>query len=147
MRWPQARLAEVAVRYADIRIAEEQAAAAGSTVAGPDRPRPGEFVADEVAVMLREQPYQVRCLLARSRRLAAGLPTVWEAFQRGDLDAEQVRVIDRVARRATEPQTLVAIDEKVIDAAHLRTGQSDVADRSGDRRRPGCVQRRQACRR
>jgi hypothetical protein len=117
----QARLAEVAVRYADIRIAEEQAAAAGSTVAGPDRPRPGEFVADEVAVMLREQPYQVRCLLARSRRLAAGLPTVWEAFQRGDLDAEQVRVIDRVARRATEPQTLVAIDEKVIDAAQTKS--------------------------
>jgi hypothetical protein len=72
----QARLAEVAVRYADIRIAEEQAAAAGSTVTGPNRPRPGEFVADEVAVMLREHPYQVRCLLARSRRLAAGLPTV-----------------------------------------------------------------------
>jgi hypothetical protein len=45
----------------------------------------------------------VRCLLARSRRLAAGLPTVWEAFQLCDLDAEQVRVIDRVARRATEP--------------------------------------------
>jgi Domain of unknown function (DUF222) len=117
----QARLAEVAVRYADIRIAEEQAAAAGSTVTGPNRPRPGEFVADEVAVMLREQPYQVRCLLARSRRLAAGLPTVWEAFQRGDLDAEQVRVIDRVARRATEPQTLVAIDEKVIDAAQTKS--------------------------
>jgi hypothetical protein len=45
----QARLAEVAVRYADLRIGEEQAVAAGSTVAGPNRPRPGEFVADEVA--------------------------------------------------------------------------------------------------
>jgi hypothetical protein len=30
-------------------------------------------------------------------------------------------VIDRVARRATEPQTLVAIDEKVIDAAQTKS--------------------------
>jgi hypothetical protein len=61
--------------------------------------------------------------LSRSRLagLKASLtPTVWEAFQRGDLDAEQVRVIDRVARRATEPQTLVSIDEKVIDAAQTK---------------------------
>lgn len=35
-------------------------------------------MADELAAMLREQPYQLRCLLARSRRLAADLPTVWE---------------------------------------------------------------------
>jgi hypothetical protein len=72
----QARLAEAAVRYADARIAEETAAA-------PDlprlkRPKPGEFVADELSVMLRDQPYSVRCLLARSRRMASDLPTVWE---------------------------------------------------------------------
>jgi hypothetical protein len=63
-------------------------------------------------------------LLSRSRLagLKASLtPTVWEAFQRGDLDAEQVRVIDRVARRATEPQTLVSIDEKVIDTAQTKS--------------------------
>jgi len=71
--------------------------------------------------MLRDQPYQVRCLLARSRRLAAGLPTVWEGFRRGDLDGEQIRVIDRVARRVTEAATLAAIDDQVIDAAQTRT--------------------------
>lgn len=74
----QARLAGAAVRYADERIAEA-AAAASSGLARLNRAKPGEFVADELAVMLREQPYQVRCLLARSRRLAADLPTVWEA--------------------------------------------------------------------
>src|SRR5919107_412524 len=83
-------------------------------------PNPGEFVADELSLMLREQPYTVRCLLARSRRLAADLPTVWDAFRRGDLDADQVRVIDRVARRVAEPQTLVAIDDQAIDAAQTR---------------------------
>jgi hypothetical protein len=88
---------------------------------GANRPKPGEFVADELSVMLRDQPYRVRCLLARSRRLAAGLPTVWEGFRRGDLDAEQVRVIDRVARRVTEAATLAAIDDQVIDAAQTRT--------------------------
>src|SRR4029453_14233942 len=67
---------------------------AAASVAGAGRLRrakPGEFVADELALMLREQPYSVRCLVARSRRLAADLPTVWEAFRCGALDVEQVR--------------------------------------------------------
>jgi hypothetical protein len=78
-------------------------------------------VADELSVMLRDEPYQVRCLLARSRRMAADLPTVWEAFRRGGLDAEQIRVIDRVARRVTEASTLAAIHDRVIDAAQTRS--------------------------
>jgi Domain of unknown function (DUF222) len=69
-----------------------------------------------LSVMLRDQPYSVRCLLARSRRMASDLPTVWEGFRRGDLDAEQIRVIDRVARRVTEAATLAAIDDQVVDA-------------------------------
>jgi hypothetical protein len=78
-------------------------------------------VADELSLLLRDQPYQVRCLLARTRRLANGLPTVWDAFQCGDVDAEQIRVIDRVARRVTEAATLAAIDDQVIEAARTRT--------------------------
>ncbi len=39
----------------------------------------------------------------------------------GDLDAEQVRIIDRVARRASESHTLVAIDEQVVQAAQTRS--------------------------
>ena len=112
-----ARLAEAAVRYADLRIAEETSEAPASDCAGPKRPKPGEFVADELSLLLRDQPYLVRCLIARTRRLANGLPTVWEAFQCGDVDAEQIRVIDRVARRVTEAATLAAIDDQVIDAA------------------------------
>ena len=80
-----ARLAGAAVRYADARIAEETAGSATSGLPRIKRAKPGEFVADEIAVMLREQPYQVRCLLARSRRLASDLPTVWEGFQRGEI--------------------------------------------------------------
>ena len=76
-----ARLAEAAVRYADCRIAEDTAAASGSVSGRLKRAKPGEFVADELALMLRDQPYQVRHLLARSRRMAADLPTVWEAFR------------------------------------------------------------------
>jgi hypothetical protein len=117
----QARLAEAAMRYADARIAEDTAAADRQATSKPGRAKPGEFVADELSVMLRDQPYQVRCLLARTRRLIRGLPTVWEAFQRGDVDAEQVRVIDRVARRVTEATTLAAIDEQVINAAQTKT--------------------------
>ena len=81
-----ARLAEAAVRYADCRIGDDTAAGVGSEK--PPLAKPGEFVADELSVMLRDQPYPVRCLLARSRRLAAGLPAVWEAFKRGELDCE-----------------------------------------------------------
>ena len=116
----QARLAGAAVRYADERIAETSAAA-DSGLARLNRAKPGEFAADELAAMLREQPYQVRCLLARSRRLAADLPTVWEAFQCGELDPEQIRVIDRIARRVAEPSTLAALDEQAVDAAQTRS--------------------------
>jgi hypothetical protein len=117
----QARLAAAAVRYADLRLAEDNNSADLRGLGKPGRAKPGEFVADELSVMLRDQPYQMRCLLARSRRLAADLPTVWEGFQRGDLDAEQVRVIDRVARRVTEAATLAAIDDQAVDAAQSRT--------------------------
>ena len=116
-----ARLAGAAVRYADARITEETAAAKTSGSPRIKRATPGEFVADELAVMLRDQPYQVRCLLARSRRLGSGLPTVWEAFQRGDIDGDQIRVIDRIARRVTETSTLAAIDEQAVDAAQTRS--------------------------
>ena len=115
----QARLAEAAVRYADARIAGDIAAGVGS--GRRSRAKPGEFAADELALMLRGQPYQVRCLVARARRMAAGLPTVWEAFRRGEVDADQMRVIDRVARRVTETATLAAIDEQAVDAADTRS--------------------------
>jgi hypothetical protein len=112
-----ARLAEISMKYADARIASDRR---GLPAASPGRAKPGEFVADELSLVLREQPYTVRCLLARSRRLAADMPTVWQAFQNGDLDAEQVRVIDRVARRVSEPHTLTAIDEQSVEAAQTR---------------------------
>jgi len=114
-----ARLAETAVRYADARIADDIAAAIGT--GKTRRIRPGEFVADELALLLRDQPYQIRCLLARSRRLATGLPTVWEAFRRGEVDAEQIRIIDRVARRVTEAATLAALDEQAVAGAQTRS--------------------------
>ena len=115
----QARLAEAAVRYADARIAGDVAAGVGS--GRRSRAKPGEFAADEFALMLRGQPYPVRCLVARARRMATGLPTVWEAFRRGEMDADQIRVIDRVARRVTETATLAAIDEQAVDAADTRS--------------------------
>jgi Domain of unknown function (DUF222) len=114
-----ARLAEAAVRYADCRIAEDTAAEIGSKK--PQRATPGEFVADELSLLLRDQPYPVRCVLASSRRMAKDLPTVWEAFKRGELDAEQIRVIDRVARKVTKASTLAAIDDQVVDAAQTKT--------------------------
>ena len=116
----QARLAASCVRFAELRTdADHQEIGFGRH--GSHRAKPGEFVADEVSLLLREQPYAVRCLIARSRRLAASLPAVWEAFGAGDLDAEQVRIIDRVARRASETSTLVAIDEQVVEAAQTRS--------------------------
>jgi hypothetical protein len=115
-----AHLAESCLRFAELRTeTDHQETEAGRHTS--HRAKPGEFVADEVSLLLREQPYHVRCLIARSRRLAAGLPTVWHAFRAGDLDAEQVRIIDRVARRASESHTLVAIDEQAVEAAQTRS--------------------------
>lgn len=116
-----ARLAAACVAFAEERIETDRqlsGASTGDTRTG--RPRPGEFVADEVSLLLREQPWTVRCLLARTRRLQVGLPTVWSAYLAGHLDAEQVRIIDRVARRVAEPHTLAAIDERVVEAAQTR---------------------------
>jgi hypothetical protein len=76
----QARLAAAALGYADVRIAEDDAAGGQRGTPKPGQAKPGEFVADELSVMLREQPCQVRCLLARCRRLAAGLPTYGRGF-------------------------------------------------------------------
>jgi hypothetical protein len=67
-----ARLAEISMNYADIRTAFDRQDA---TAARPGRTKPGEFVADELSLMLREQPYAVRCLVARSRRLSQDMPT------------------------------------------------------------------------
>ncbi|MDN5762296.1 MAG: hypothetical protein L0H41_08275 [Microlunatus sp.] len=86
----QAKVAAGSVWYADARIAADRSAGVGETK-GPTargRARPGEFVADEASVVLREQPWQVRCLIARTRRLRVSLPGVWEGFVRGELDAE-----------------------------------------------------------
>ncbi len=115
-----ARLAEASIRFADARTDQERGRWKGGG-GPPGRPKPGAFAADELSLILREQPYAVRCLLARSRRLGAGLPCVWDAFMHGDLDPDQVRVIDRVARRVVEPATLSAIDEGVVDAARTRS--------------------------
>ena len=112
-----ARLAEISMKYADVRITS---VGQDPPVSRPSRAKPGEFVADELSLVLREQPYAVRCLLARSRRLSLAMPTVWQAFRCGDLDAEQVRVIDRVGRRVSEPHTLTAIDEQSVEAAQSR---------------------------
>ena len=46
---------------------------------------------------------------------------MWQAFRVGDLDAEQVRVIDRVARRVSEPRTLAAVDDQAVEAALTRS--------------------------
>ena len=112
-----ARLAEISMKYADVRTASDRQDAA---IPMPGRARPGEFVADELSLMLREQPYAVRCLIARSRRLSTAMPTVWQAYRDGDLDPEQVTVIDRVARRVCQPLTLTAIDEQSVQAAQSR---------------------------
>jgi hypothetical protein len=117
----QAELAAACVEYADARAASDRTTAAGAmSRPRPGQARPGEFVADEVSLLVREQPFTVRRLVARSRRLAADLPTVWHAFRNGEVDAEQVRVIDRVARRVTEAHTLAAIDDQVVEAAQTR---------------------------
>ena len=47
-----ARLAEAAVRYADARIADETADTPVSDRGDLKRPKPGEFVADELSMLL-----------------------------------------------------------------------------------------------
>ena len=61
----QAELATACVEYADARIAADRTSeAAESARARAGRAGPGEFVADEVSLLLREQPFP--CLLYTS---------------------------------------------------------------------------------
>jgi hypothetical protein len=68
-------------------------------------------------------PWRVRRLLARCARVRSGLPTVWEAHRRGEVDADQLQVIDRAARRAAEDATRAQIDARAVDAARTRAPQ------------------------
>jgi hypothetical protein len=98
-----ARLAEAAVRYADNRTAEDTAAASGLGSGRLKRAKPGEFVADELALMLRDQPYQVRCLLARSRRMAADLPTDLRTPLRTGASEEEIAALWVAAVAGKQP--------------------------------------------
>ena len=84
---------------------------------------PGEFVADELALlMLRDQPYQVRCLIARSRRTrhryadrvggVSGAAS-WTPSRSGSSIGSR--------RRVTEATTLAALDEQAVAAAQTRS--------------------------
>lgn len=118
----QAQLAEAALAYADARRADDRRDPAfGLDSSGQARARPGEFAGDEIAVMVLGDPWSVRRLVARSRRVRSGLPTVWAAHRAGELDTEQVREIDRAARRATAAATVAAIDAGAVGAARTRT--------------------------
>jgi hypothetical protein len=48
---------------------------------------------------------------------------VWEAHRRGEVDADQLQVVDRAARRAAEDTTRSQIDARAVDAARTRNPQ------------------------
>ena len=120
----QAALAEAALAYADSRRqTDADDPTFGLDSRGASRARAGEFAPDELAVMWCDNPWRVRRLLARCGRVRSGLPTVWEAHRRGEVDADQLQVIDRAARRAAEDSTRAQIDARVVDAARTRNPQ------------------------
>ena len=120
----QAAAAEAALAYAEARRRQDSADPAfGRDGTSVVRARPGEFAADELAVMWCDSPWQVRRLLARCGRVRSGLPSVWEAHHRGEVDADQLQVIDRAARRAAEDTTRAQIDARAVDAARTRNPQ------------------------
>lgn len=117
----QAAAAEAALAYAEARWRQDSTDPAfGRDRTSGIRARPGEFAADELAVMWCDNPWQVRRLLARCGRVRSGLPSVWEAHRRGEVGAEQLQVIDRAARRAAEDATRAQIDARAVDAARTR---------------------------
>lgn len=116
----QADLAALVVLFADRRIADDEACStAGSELRG--RARPGEFVADEVSLALRMSVWEAQRLLARSRRLRTGLPTVWAAGLAGRLDESRLVRIDRAARLVLDPHVLAMLDEQVVAVAANKT--------------------------
>jgi hypothetical protein len=78
-----ARLAEVAVRYADLRIAEEPGC---TTPMARDRNTKREFVSDELSLLLRDG-YQVLPVGPHPPPRQRHPP--WEAFRHGEVDVSR----------------------------------------------------------
>lgn len=116
----QAELAAMIVAFADQRVADD-VADLPAAVDLPGRPRAGEFVADEISLALKMSVWEAQRLLARSRRLRTGLPTVWAAGLAGRLDQSRLARIDRAARLVLDPQVLAMLDERVVAVAAVKT--------------------------
>jgi hypothetical protein len=65
--------------------------------------------------------YEVQCLVARTRRVQTRVPSVWDAWCAGDIDGEQVRVIDQTLRRLVTDEAVFRLDLEVVDAALAMT--------------------------
>lgn len=116
----QAELAAAVLAFADRRVCDDEAdPPAGPGV--PGRARPGEFVADEVSLALRVSMWEAQRLLARSRRLRSGMPSVWAAGLSGRLDQPRLVAIDRAGRLVLDPRVLVRLDEQVVEVAAMKT--------------------------
>lgn len=118
----QAELAAAVVALADRRIADDEADAVSDRLRA-GQARPGEFVADEVSLALTMSVWEAQRLLARSRRLRTGLPTVWAAGLAGRLGQPRLVAIDRAARLVLDAHVLAMLDEQVVEVAAAKTGK------------------------
>ncbi len=117
----QAELAALVAAFADRRTADDQAEQPPDSRPGPQRFRPGEFVADEVSLALTVSVWEARRLVARALRLRASMPTVWAAGLEGQLDQARLASIDAAARLILDEHVRAILDDTVVEVARAKT--------------------------
>lgn len=79
------------------------------------------FAADELGLALRLPTVTVQQMLARTRRVRARLPQVWDLHVAGRIDAYRVQIIDEAAQRLVFGDSLLALDAQVAEVAVDKT--------------------------
>ena len=75
------------------------------------------MVATEIAAATGLSEAQVQSRLAIAENISAHAPNTWTAFQAGLVDAARLRDISSAVDQLTRPESLIKLDQKVVDYA------------------------------
>lgn len=79
------------------------------------------FAADELSLVLLQAPMTVQCRLAAARRVRGLLPVAWNAFVRGVLDQQRMRLVGEAVDKLESNHSIIELDDRVVAYASSHT--------------------------
>jgi len=112
-----AELAALEVEFVDLRRAQDEHAV------GLDRHASisARYAADEIGLALRRSTTLIQREVARTRRVRARLPQVWQLWAIGQIDDYKVLIIDQAATRLIHTASWARLDETLAPLAAAKT--------------------------